>query len=284
MDLLDPDPALAASRDPAAASFYSTAGLHVAIYDAMAAAVPGGDDIAFYRSLADETRGPILELGCGTGRVMLRLAEAGFEVVGLDLSPAMLARARDRVSALEPEVASRVRFVEGDLATTVAGHGFGLAIAAFRVFMMILDPSAQLAALKTIRGQLRPGGLVAIDLFDPRYDLVAPAETGDPIDRGTYPHPDTGKPVRVTVLDRRNDRVEQRFVEHWLFEELDSLGQPSRTEIETLTLRWTFRHEMHHLLVRAGLEPVAEYSDYAGSPPAYGQEQVWVARRPVEGP
>jgi SAM-dependent methyltransferase len=284
MDLQAPGAAPVAADDPAAASFYSSAGLHVAIYDAMAAAVPGGDDIAFYRSLADETRGPILELGCGTGRVVLRLAEAGFDVVGLDRSPAMLERARERLAALEPEVASRVRFVEGDLATTVAGHGFGLAFAAFRVFMMILDPDAQLAALQTIRGQLRPGGLVAIDIFDPRYDLVAPAATGDPIDRGTYLHADTGKPVRVTVLDRRNDQVEQRFVEHWLFEELDSLGHSGRTEIESLTLRWTFRYEMHHVLVRAGLELVAEYSDYAGSPPAYGQEQIWVARRPVEAP
>ena len=75
----------------------------------------------------------------------------------------------------------------------------------------------------------------------------------------------------MTVLDRVNDPVRQRFTEHWEFAELDELGHAIRADVEALTLRWTFRHEMRHLLVRAGFEPVAEYSDYAGSPPAYAQ-------------
>jgi len=52
-------------------------------------------------------------------------------------------------------------------------------------------------------------------------------------------------------------------------------------EFEELTLRWTYRHEMRYLLEICGLEPIAEYSDYAGSPPAYAGEQIWVARRPM---
>ena len=68
------------------------------------------------------------------------------------------------------------------------------------------------------------------------------------------------------------------LAERWLFEELDELGHPSRSEVEVLTLRWTFRYEMRHLLTLAGFEPIAEYSDYARSAPAYGREQIWVAR------
>jgi SAM-dependent methyltransferase len=260
------------------APFYGTAGLHVAIYDAMHGPVPGGDDVAFFRSLAERAVGPVLELGCGTGRVGVPLAAAGFEVVGIDRSPAMLERARARIAALTPEVRSRIRLVEGDFATTIAGEGFGLAFAAFRVFMSVLDPDAQLLALETVRRQLRPDGLIAIDLFDPRYDLLI-EDTTDPIDRGTYVNRDTARPVRVTTLSRHNDPLAQRFEEHWLFEELDPLGHAGRSEVERLTLRWTFRHEMRHLLIRAGFEPIAETSDYAGSPPAYGLEQIWVARR-----
>jgi SAM-dependent methyltransferase len=263
--------------DPAA-PFYSSSGLHVAIYEAMHAHIPGGDDIAFYRSLAEQSGGPVLELGCGTGRVAIPLAEAGFEVVGLDRSAGMLARARARADGLDPEVAARLRFVEGDMTSAVAGQGFGLAFAAFRVFMAILEPEDQLRALRVIRDQLRPDGLVAIDLFDPRYDLILPdAGPGRP-DIGTFVNPDTGRPVRVTALDRMNDPVNQRFTEHWEFAELDELGHAIRTEVESLTLRWTFRHEMRHLLIRAGLDPMAEYSDYALSPPAYGNEQIWIAR------
>lgn len=262
-----------------ATRFYSVAGLHVEIYDAMHREIPGGDDVAFFRLLAERTGGPILELGCGTGRVAVPLAAAGFEVVGLDRSAAMLAAAERRVAALTPEARSRIRLVEGDLESTLAGDEFGLVFAAFRVFASVLDPDAQLRALALIRRQLRPGGLLAIDVFDPRYDLLI-GDSSEPLDRGTYVNPATGRPVRVTVLERRVDPIAQRFHESWLFEELDALGHPGRSELERLSLRWTFRHELRHLLARAGFEPVAEYSDYAMAPPAYGAEQIWVARRP----
>ena len=165
------------------------------------------------------------------------------------------------------------------MTSTRAGDGFGLAFAAFRVFMSILEPDEQLMTLRLVHEQLRPNGLLALDVFDPRYDLIGPGVGPWRPDIGTFINPDTGKPVRVTTLDRLNDPIGQRFTEHWEFAELDELGHAIRTEVEALTLRWTFRHEMHHLLVRSGFEPVAEYSDYAGSPPAYGQEQIWVARR-----
>jgi SAM-dependent methyltransferase len=266
------------TSEPAPA-FYSSSALHVAIYDSMHADnFPGGDDIAFFRSLAEQTGGPIIELGCGSGRVAIPLAEAGFTVVGIDRSTGMLARARARADAAGPEVAGRLRLVEGDMTATRAGDGFGLAFAAFRVFMSILEPDEQMRTLRLLHDQLRPDGLVAIDVFDPRFDLIGP--DGGPMrpDIGTFVNPDTGRPVRVSTLDRLNDPVRQRFTEHWEFAELDELGHAIRTEVEALTLRWTFRHEMRHLLVRAGFEPVAEYSDYAGSPPAYGKEQIWVAR------
>lgn len=260
-------------------AFYSSEGLHVAIYDVMHAEIPGGDDVAFFRGLAADTGGPVLELGCGTGRIAVPLAAAGFEVVGVDRSPAMLARAQTRADRLTPEVRRRLRLVEGDFTTTIVGSGFGLVFAAFRVFMAAPDPDSQLLALETIGRQLRPNGLVAIDLFDPRLDILAPAESTEPMHHGTFLNPDTGRPVRVTILGRQNDRVAQRFRQPWLFEELDALGHPARSEVEILTLRWTYRHEMRHLLVRAGFEPLAEYSDYAMAPPEYGAEQIWLARK-----
>lgn len=258
--------------------FYSGDGLHVAIYDALHSEVPGGDDVAFFRSLARQTGGPVLELGCGTGRIAVPLAVDGFEVVGIDRSAGMLDRARAKLEALEPEVRGRVRLVEGDFTTTSLDGEFGLVFAGFRVFMSVLDPASQLRLLRAVRDRLRPDGLLAIDVFDPRYDLLV-ADADGSVERGAYLNPDSGRRVRVTILDRRLDHIAQRFEEDWLFEELDSLGHPGRSEIERLTLRWTFRHEMRHLLERAGFEPIAEHSDYAGSPPAYGGEQIWVARR-----
>ena len=107
-----------------APAFYSSSALHVAIYDSMAAVIPGGDDIAFFRSLAEQAGGPVLELGCGAGRVAIPLAEAGFDVVGLDRSTAMLARAgRGRGGRAGGRRA--LRLVEGDMTETRAGTGSG---------------------------------------------------------------------------------------------------------------------------------------------------------------
>jgi ubiquinone/menaquinone biosynthesis C-methylase UbiE len=92
-----------------APAFYSQSGLHVEVYDAITREVPGGDDIGFFRRLAETTTGPILELGCGTGRVAVPLAEAGHEVVGIDRSRPMLGRAERRRRSLPPEVRRRLR-------------------------------------------------------------------------------------------------------------------------------------------------------------------------------
>jgi SAM-dependent methyltransferase len=262
--------------DPPA--FYSRPSLHVAIYDALTRVVPGGDDIGFLRGLAETTPGPVLELGCGTGRVAIPLAEAGHRVVGLDRSRPMLDLAERRRRSLEPEVRRRLRFVEADMTDFDLGPRFGLVFAAFRVFMCLLDPASQRAALRQIRRHLRPDGLLVIDLFDPLLDRITPdPQPSREVDE--VRHPDTGRRVRVTVVGRVNDPVAQRLTEDWRFTELDDDDRVLREDFETLTLRWTFRHELHHLLALAGFEVTAETSDYAGSPPAYGREIIVVARR-----
>ncbi len=269
----------ASGPTPEAPPFYSRPSLHVEMYDVLEREVPGGDDIGFLRDLARRVGGPVLELGCGTGRVTVPLAEAGIPIVGLDRSRPMLDVAEERRRSLPPDVRRRLRFVEGDMADFRLGRRFGLVFAAFRVFMALPDPESQRAALATIRRHLRPGGSLVLDLFDPRLDLLAePSRSLREIDEGR--HPVTGRLVRVTAVERVNDPVHQRFSERWRFREIDDDGSIVREESETLVLRWTYRHELQHLLELAGFEPIAEYSDYAGSPPAYGNEIIVVARRP----
>ncbi len=267
--------AASAAPDPA---FYSRPSLHVEVYDEWYGEVPGGDDVGFFRELALATGGPVLELGCGTGRVTAPLAEAGMTIVGLDRSRAMLDVAERRRRSLPPDVQHRLRFVEADMQDFRLGRRFGLVFAAFRVFMALPDPTSQQAALATIRRHVRPGGLLAIDTFDPRLDLLTneprPSREIDEVR-----HPATGRLVRISVLDQVNDQVNQRFTARWRFAELDDREGTVREEIEALVLRWTYRPELHHLLELAGFEVVAEYSDYAGSPPAYGNEIIVVARR-----
>ena len=83
------------------------------------------------------------------------------------------------------------------------------------------------------------------------------------------------------MLERKNDPLRQQARELWEFRELDAAGGVLRREQEVLTMRWTYRHEMRYLLELAGFVVRSEWSDFRGSPPAYGKEQVWVAQRPA---
>ncbi len=257
--------------------FYARQSLHVEAYDALAGAIPGGADLAYFRDLAERSGGPVLELGCGSGRLTIPLAEAGVDIVGLDRSAPMLERARARRAALPSEVRRRVRFVEGDMADFHLGRRFGLVFAAFRAFMFLLDSESQRRSLAAIRRHLRPDGRLSIDVFDPRFDLLGPGrQAGQSRMEGI--HPVSGNRVMAAAVERDNDLVRQVLTEQWRFVEEAPDGTIVREEREELRLRWTFRHEMRHLLELAGFEVLGEYSDYAGAGPAYGREQIWLAR------
>src|SRR5713226_6852113 len=90
------------------------------------------DDLPFWTSLARRTGGPVLEIGCGTGRVLVPLAQAGFDVVGIDVSPAMLAIAREKINAAD--VGGRVELVLADALTMRLGRRFPLALVALNSF------------------------------------------------------------------------------------------------------------------------------------------------------
>ena len=243
---------------------------------------PGRDDIGFYIGLARAAGSRVLELACGTGQVSLALARAGFDVTGLDLSPLMLEHARRKVDDLEPASRDRVRFLEGDMASFELGSAFDAIFIPFRSFQFLLTPESQRACLERVRRHLRPGGTFAAQLFDPLLDLCVPDVRSERVDERVDPA--TGRRIRVDTFRHPNDTVNQVLHETWTFSELGPDGVVIRSEPEELVLRWTYRYEMRHLLELAGLELVAEHSDFAGSPPAYGHEQIWIARRPEGSP
>jgi len=260
--------------------FYSRPSLNVETYADRTAALPVVEgDVEFYLGLARAAGGPALELGCGTGRVLLPLARAGIDATGLDLSRSMLDVAAERLGKEGGEVASRVTFIHGDMTAFDLGRRFGLVYIAFRSFMMLTTPEEQRRCLEAAHRHLAPGGTLAIDLFDPLLDRLAPGplpQSWTPM--GNLPHPESWNLVRIEVADRMNDPVAQVFEETWRFTEVDRAGSVLRQEEEVLRMRWTYRHEMRYLLELCGFEVLAEYSDYFRSPPAYGKEQVWVAR------
>ncbi len=262
--------------------FYARPGLNVETYAGRTASLPVVEgDAGFYLELARAAPGPALELGCGTGRLVLHLAREGIDVTGLDISDAMLGVAGATRSRQDATVRRRARFVRGDMSDFELDREFGLVYIAFRSFMMLTAPGDQRRCLESAYRHLLPGGTLAVNLFDPLLNRLDPGPLpGGWTPMGNFPHPETWNLVRIEVADRMNDPLDQVFEETWRFTEIDKNGKVLRQEEEVLRMRWTYRYEMRYLLELCGFEAVSEYSDYFGSPPAYGREQIWVARKP----
>ena len=159
-------------------------GLLARNYDALYGVMrdPSGD-AAFYRALAQESGGPVLELGCGTGRVLLPIAALGIPCVGVDASPAMLAVAAREEPAAEPGAGGRRAWRR----STSAARRFPLVTCPFRAFQHLLDVDAQLAALANVRRHLAPGGAFAFDIFDPKLAWLAAPGDAERLD-ATFTH------------------------------------------------------------------------------------------------
>ncbi|HKB14705.1 MAG TPA: class I SAM-dependent methyltransferase, partial [Planctomycetota bacterium] len=148
--------------------------LHASLYDGDFDVLRGSSgDISFYVEEARRSGGPVLELGCGSGRILLPTARAGVEIVGLDASRGMLDRLREKLAAEPPEVRARVEVVEGDMSSSDVGRRFPLITVPFRSIGHLLEVDAQVAAFENMRRHLAPGGRIAFDLFHPALGRLA---------------------------------------------------------------------------------------------------------------
>jgi SAM-dependent methyltransferase len=238
-------------------------------------AEPQRDDIPFYVKRATSVRGPVVELGVGTGRVAIPIARAGQDVIGVDTSDAMLTEGARR--AASNNVADKIQFVEGDMRTFVADPPVELVIIPFRGFLHLLTVEDQLAALESIRRSLVPGGLLVMNILLPDPELVV-AQNGRKISHGNF-------------VDERG-----RTCEMWGLPEYDVPAQMLRLRvgldvyegdrlldtIETgFDLRLIHRFEFEHLLARAGFEIHALYGWFDERPlEGDAREMIWVARKP----
>ena len=222
-------------------------------YDALYGVMrdPSGD-AAFYRALAEETGGPVLELGCGTGRVLLPIAALGIPCVGVDASPAMLAALR----AKNPP--PNLELVEARMETFDLGaRRFALVTSPFRAFLHLLDVASQLAALANIRRHLAPGGAFAFDIFDPKLAGSTRPATNERLD-ATF--------MLDGVETRRFASVRPISARQIMEVTFRFEPAPTRAGNTTVRLRWFYRHEMEHLLGRAGFTDLTIYGGYDRRP------------------
>ena len=216
------------------------------------------DDLLFYEQFCARCGSPILELGCGTGRLMLPLVRQGFDVTGVDISPAMLERAQRRLAV--EGLPGRATLLEQDMRHLALDGRFNLALLAVNSFMHMLTLDDQLATLARIREHLNPGGVLLLDLFNP--DLPRLLEPGGQmfLDRVTT-HPETGH----RVFKFRTQRVDlglQTIHVTYMVDEVDGQGSVVRRTLIPFSVRYLFRGELELLLRHAGFKIEAIYGSY----------------------
>lgn len=237
-------------------------------------------DVAFYVDAAVHSGGPVLEVGCGTGRVLIPTARADVEIVGLDASPQMLNVLRRRLQGEPRDVQARVHLVEGDMRRFAVERRFRLATIPFRPFQHLLNVSDQLACLTTIRDHLDEGGLLVFDIFNPSLDMLVTKPVGEEFE---------ADPEFVTRDGRRvvrrgrivgHDRFTQ-VTQHELIYYISHPDGRKERIVHRFSMRNTFRFEAEHLLMRAGYDVENLYADFDRSPygSAYPGELVFVARK-----
>lgn len=231
-------------------------------------------DVAFYVKLAKE-RAPVLELGVGTGRIALAIAEAGVELVGVELSEAMLARARERIAKRPARVRERIELVHGDIRDVALGRRFPLVIAPFNVLQHLYEDEDLEEALSVVLAHLGDDGLFALDVLMPDPKALAR-------------DPARFYKCRSTILPRDGRRYE--YAEAFDYDpgrQIQSVTMrftdpedPERVLFSRLVQRQFFPRELAFALKASGLEILSHDGGFDGERiDERSQSQVIVARR-----
>lgn len=237
-------------------------------------------DVGFFVEAAKESGGPVLEVGCGTGRVLIPTARAGIEITGLDLSTHMLEVCQQRLKAEPEEVRSRVRLVQGDMRQFELSQEFRLVTLPFRPFQHLTTVEEQLACLDCIRRHLVEGGRLILDLFNPKLEALVGTNFGEEgAEEPEFSMPDGRRVIRRHKIVSRDVQNQINYVELVYYVNHPD-GRQERL-VQAFPMRYLFRFEAEHLLGRAGFEVEQLYADYDKSPygSKYPGELIFVARR-----
>ena len=237
-------------------------------------------DLDLYLALAGRTDGPILELAAGTGRLTVPLAEAGFNVTGVDLDPAMLYRARARAAAATSGTVDRLTLVEADLVglRLPAAGSFGLAFIALNSLLVLSTRAAQRAAIQALAEHLAPGGIAAVDVWIPDADDLARFDGRISLE---WPRLDPASGSMVTkVASAAHDAAAATVTLTTIFEE-GGQGTPARRWIRRDRLRLISADELRGFAEDAGLDVELVAGDYGLGPMGPGSERaILIAVKP----
>jgi len=234
------------------------------LYDSVPAYISRAD-VDFYVEEATRAGSPVLELGCGTGRILLPMARSGLSVVGIDSSAEMLARCRGKLLAEPDAVRSRVELHPADVRGFELDKTFGCIIAPFRVLQHLVTIDDQLRCLGAVARHLKPGGRFVFDVFNPWFDKLVAADGVEHEETPLQRLPD-GRTLRRAFRVARVRWLEQTNEVELIYYVSPADGKPEQRFVHGFDMRWYLRAELEHLLSRAGFRVGAIHGDFDRSP------------------
>jgi SAM-dependent methyltransferase len=233
------------------------------------------EDVDLYLGFAKRSGDPLLEVGCGTGRLLVPLALAGFRCTGVDISPSMLSLAKRKLEATgTDDTATLVRADARDLDLSAR---FRLAFIGLNSFMHFVTDDDQRKVLASILRHLDPLGTLVLDLPNPDSSLLGETN-GQLVHEWTRTSPETGRLV-TKMRSQRIDAGAQLLDLLFLYDEIDGDGLVRRTAVP-FQLRYFYRRELELLLRSCGFDVEEVYGDYwFGAYTTESPKLIVVARR-----
>ena len=249
-------------------------------YDSAYGAMRDLVDAPFYLNLAREFGGPVLEIGCGTGRVLLPIAREGIEIHGVDNSGPMIGILKENLARENPEVSNKVTLHIGDMREFRLNRSFPLVIIPFRPMQHMFTVTDQLRALATAAAHVEEGGTLAFDVFYPKFEVL-PLGIGEEKLEAEWPSPlDPETVIRRYYRKDAVDKINQTYSLTFIFRSYRK-GQLAFEEQDTLKMSYYTYPQLRALFLLAGLEPVAEYGSFAKTPLDNTADEMIFLLRPV---
>ncbi len=230
------------------------------------------DDLPFYSNLAEDHGDPILDIGCGTGRVTFHLAAEGYTVHGLDHSRAMLERAERKLRG-RADLRDFATFFQGDVLDYAFTARYKLILLPYNAFMHFHTPQTQRQVLARLAACLAPDGVIVFDLPNAAEAFTTQEDSAVTLER-SFVEPESGNYVMQQSVSTLH-RAEQ--IQHitWIYDEIGADSLLRRT-VAPLTLRYVFPAELDLLLELCGLARLEQFGDYDGAPFAEGSPRLIV--------
>lgn len=236
-------------------------------------------DKDFYVRCAVAAGGSILELGCGTGRILLPIAQQGCQITGLDLSTHMLSKCRQKLKSIGIDSDDHVRLIQGDMTGFKLDSTFRLTIIPFHAFQHLVGVDDQVGCLRSINRHLDMKGRLIFDIFHVDFKKINdPALLTEVEDLKEFELPDgrhLRRTHRIAVFHRAEQYNDVELIYYLIYPD----GKTDRI-VHAFPMRYFFRYEIEHLLERCGFRLIELYGNFDKSPLADDSpEMIFVAEK-----